>query len=242
MMPAIAEAARFPADWVAARRPNADPRVSRAALVATAACSAVSMQPMPMPAARNHAARTAMLVGEAGVGAGETRWCRRGGCGLRVAVGEMTGGERHDGRGGVVGDVEDQGDGRGAGLVVVGGEELCGSKDEQCCGAVPNSKVAMPANARRNGPVSTPRTVPRRSDARRARRPTRTATSSAAEAGDWDERGGRGPVAVDGEGEVRSGLVAGVAHRGGSDQTAGDVEVVHRVSFRVVRCRCGVRW
>lgn len=52
-------------------------------------------------------------------------------------VGEVAGWERHDRGGGVVGDVEHEGERRGAGFVVVGGEELCGAQDEQRCGAVP---------------------------------------------------------------------------------------------------------
>ena len=47
--PAIAFAARLPKLWTAARRPKAEPRRSAGARVATAACSAVSTQPMATP-------------------------------------------------------------------------------------------------------------------------------------------------------------------------------------------------
>ena len=62
-MPAIVEAARLPAAWMAARSPNADPRSSTGARAATAACSAVSAQAMPIPASTKAGARARTPLG-----------------------------------------------------------------------------------------------------------------------------------------------------------------------------------
>ena len=62
MRPAIAEATRLPKDWIAASSPNADPRISSGASAATAACSAVSTNPMAIPASRKGANKNQMLV------------------------------------------------------------------------------------------------------------------------------------------------------------------------------------
>ena len=51
--PAMADAATFPRLCTPASSPNADPRISDGVPTATAACSAVSAHPIPMPAATN---------------------------------------------------------------------------------------------------------------------------------------------------------------------------------------------
>ena len=60
--PAIALAARLPTLWIAASRPKAEPRMPSGARWATAACSAVSAQPMPRPAATKQAPSSATLA------------------------------------------------------------------------------------------------------------------------------------------------------------------------------------
>ena len=59
--PARPEAARFPTLCSAASNPNAEPRTSAEANVATAACSAVSTQPIAAPAVTKQTPRTTML-------------------------------------------------------------------------------------------------------------------------------------------------------------------------------------
>jgi hypothetical protein len=61
----MALAARFPKLCTAASSPNAEPRSSTGARPATAACSAVSTQPMATPAARNQGARARTLLAPA---------------------------------------------------------------------------------------------------------------------------------------------------------------------------------
>src|SRR5258705_411568 len=61
-MPAIALAATFPAAWMVASRPKAEPRIAAGASAATAECWAVSTQPIAMPAATNGNARMARFA------------------------------------------------------------------------------------------------------------------------------------------------------------------------------------
>jgi hypothetical protein len=61
----VALAARLPKLCTTASSANADPRSSTGAKAATAACSAVSTQPMATPAATNQGARARTLVGPA---------------------------------------------------------------------------------------------------------------------------------------------------------------------------------
>src|SRR5687767_12577539 len=56
--PVTPEAIRSPTDWIAASRPNAEPRNSVGASDATEACWAVSTAPIPTPAAMNAAPST----------------------------------------------------------------------------------------------------------------------------------------------------------------------------------------
>ena len=59
--PATALAARFPTAWSAAISPNAEPRMWSGASRATTAVSAVSAQPIPMPARMKQPASSAKL-------------------------------------------------------------------------------------------------------------------------------------------------------------------------------------
>jgi hypothetical protein len=109
----MALAARFPKLCTAASSPNADPRNSTGVRAATAACSAVSTQPMATPAATNQGAGARTLAGpggEAGIGEPEQGDAEDQDQHGAAAVPEPADGDAGHGGGDVVGHVESKGE------------------------------------------------------------------------------------------------------------------------------------
>ena len=188
--PARADAAKLPTLCTAASSPNAEPRISAGAKAATAACSAVSTQPMPTPA-RTKATRGAAIAGpgerEQGVGDAERgdadgQW-PRGRVPSRSASARP--GSDHGG-GDVVADVEPEGDLRGGLDPRPGVEEFGGAQDQQRRGDVADLERGMPAISRPSSPVQ------HRADLE----PDRSAPGArAAWSGGWRRRSPRRPAA-----------------------------------------------
>src|SRR5215217_7808211 len=119
----MALAARLPKLCTAASSPNADPRSSTGASAATAACSAVSTQPMATPAARNQGARARTLLGAGGEAA--------------IGQPEQPHAQDQDQDGGeVVGDIEAESQLGGPILAAAGAQQLAGPQDQQGGGHV----------------------------------------------------------------------------------------------------------
>ena len=146
---------RLPRLCTAASTPNAEPRTCSGASVATAACSAVSTQPMPMPARANAAARRGdARAGGCEAGVGEAEGGDAGGqyADHAALIAEPAGRDAGERGGEVVDDVE-----RGRELRRVVGaaaerEQIGGTQDQQRGGDVaqlehrdPGHQAAEPA-------------------------------------------------------------------------------------------------
>jgi hypothetical protein len=152
----MALAARLPKLCNAASSPNADPRSSAEARAATAACSAVSTQPIAIPAATNQGRQgqdAGAAGGEAGVGQPEQGHAEGQDLDGAAAVAEAAGGDAGQGGGDVVGDIEAKGELGGPVLVTAGGQQFGGAQDQQGGGHVaelerrhPDQQPAKPSD------------------------------------------------------------------------------------------------